>query len=164
MFKNPIMASDPPASQELNDALGRWNTALTLSPHSLPIGQECFYSGEMTALVDTRQGLGGLRICPISCFAALCLAYISLNPGADAFPDPEQDCRGTTQHHSQSSSLGGLLSFESEILTPREDRYALSCCRTSSLKHVILALPYPGSRRDEWALVNSCARGEGSGT
>lgn len=37
MFKYSVVASDPPSSQELNDALGRWNTALMLLHHSLSI-------------------------------------------------------------------------------------------------------------------------------
>lgn len=145
MFKNPIVASDPPASQELNDALGRWNPTLRLLLHSL------FWEND--GIGGHKIGGGRPRNLP-HLFLCCSVSHISLNPGADAFPDPKQDC----QEHR---SITAKVPAHSES---REDKYALSCCRASFLKHVIHALSNPGSRRDEWGLVHSYARDEGSGT
>lgn len=82
MCKYTAKASDPPSSQELHDTLGNWTTELMLQGRSLSI--------EGTVLLP--QGDDGIGGCEVGAGRSLPLLLCdSLNPGAYALSDPEQD-------------------------------------------------------------------------
>lgn len=109
--------------------------------------------------------LEGHRIRPVPSFAALCLTYISLNPGADALPDPQQDSQGPDSITPKAPAWEDFSHSESE--TPKSQEKAgmpSGVVGPASLKHVIHDQPCAGSRRGKWNMVNSYGSGEGSGT